>query len=146
MAWADIESALFALALFVGSLTSIFMAIRIIVRLRKRTVSVVGTVIRLQTRGYAVAVPCPDVEFFDERGFRHEFGSMTGASWNPWPPGSQVRVSYDPDDPANAELALSNLGIPGLVFFVLGYIVTVGISLLVLGGLLYALFRGFSPR
>jgi len=88
-------------------------AVRGIIRLRKRTARAAGVV-----RGYdtqlawkpAAQVAYPYTEFVDQHDVRHEFQSKWGASWKYWPGGSQVKVSYDPNDPANADLALSEIG------------------------------------
>jgi len=55
-----------------------------------------------------------------------------GASWNHWTGGSQVKVSYDPNDPANAELALSEIW-PLLIFMlvIVIFMVVIGASILI---------------
>jgi Protein of unknown function (DUF3592) len=74
-------------------------------RSRRRTASAEGKVLRVRwewrRRGW---VAMPDIEFLDSHGQRIEFRSRTGASWNPWPEGSSVRVFYDPEDPTNAAI------------------------------------------
>jgi Protein of unknown function (DUF3592) len=77
-------------------------------RSRKRTATAQGTVLRVKFGwNQRVNVPRPIVEFEDLHGQRFEFESGNGASWNPWPEGSSVRVRYDPADPTNAEIELT---------------------------------------
>jgi hypothetical protein len=75
-------------------------------RSKRRTAFARGKVLRVrfQRPHLGVNVPRPEVEFWDLRGQRVEFHSGTGASWNPWPEGSTVRVFYEPEDPTNAEI------------------------------------------
>jgi len=94
----------------IGFLFGLVKVIRLIVQSRRRTSRTTGTVVRVTMRGANVIVPSPDVEFVDSHGVEHSFKSTFGTSWNQWPVGSRVEVTYDPKDPANCELALSNLG------------------------------------
>jgi hypothetical protein len=68
----------------------------------------------------------PEVEFVDCRGQRVAFHSRSGASWNPWPEGSIVRVFYDPEDPTNAEIeptaGMSFFRVVVLSAFILGFV------------------------
>jgi hypothetical protein len=75
-------------------------------RSRRRTAFARGEVLRVRfgRLHLGMNVPKPEIEFVDCRGQRVEFHSRSGASWNPWPAGSIVRVFYDPEDPTNAEI------------------------------------------
>jgi hypothetical protein len=99
-----------------------------IARSRKRTANTTGQVVRVKLRGSSVVVPSPDIAFFDRGGVRHEFKSSVGFSRNPWPVGSQVKVRYDPDDPANAALASSEISLP-----LVEMLVIVGMMLAIVG-------------
>jgi hypothetical protein len=50
--------------------------------------------------------PSPDIEFVDGQGNKHLCKSSYWTTWNQWPVGSQVDVTYDPNDPTNCELVL----------------------------------------
>jgi hypothetical protein len=136
MTKADIASWLITVFWCVAVIFGIAQMFRGATRSRKRTSSTTGTVVRVKMRGLNVVVPSPDVEFFDRDGIRREFKSSYGASWNPWPVGSEVKVNYDPYDPANAELASSELGTPMIVMFVVtGMILAVVGTLVVINAL-----------
>ena len=90
---------------------------------RKRTATAQGKVLRVRfgRMHLGTNVRRPEIEFFDSRGQRHEFHSRQGGSPNPWPVGSTVEVFYDPDDPSNAEIAITLettlfFGVIGAVF------------------------------
>jgi Protein of unknown function (DUF3592) len=78
-----------------------------IIRSRKRTVHTTGVVVRFSSRRWYSRLRCPHVEFLDRDGIGREFHSRWGAGGKPWPVGTRVKVSYDPDDPDDAELAFS---------------------------------------
>jgi Protein of unknown function (DUF3592) len=98
----EVESLLFP-ALILGLVA--IVAFREYRRSRRRTAFARGEVLRvvgpLQMR---TNVHRSEVEFVDCRGQRVAFHSRNGASRNPWPAGSIVRVLYDPEDPTNAEI------------------------------------------
>ena len=96
---------MFSLIFALGAILAIVQIIRNASRSRRRTAIANGVVLRHAMRGWNPRVPCPDVEFIDKNGIRHEFQSGNGASWDEWPVGSRVEVSYDPNDPSNAELS-----------------------------------------
>jgi hypothetical protein len=80
-----------------------------IIRARRRTSRTTGTVVRVAMRRPPLTLtwePSPDIEFVDDRGNKHLCKSGYGTSWNQWPVGSKVDVTYDPDDPTNCELVL----------------------------------------
>jgi Protein of unknown function (DUF3592) len=139
MATADLVADAFAWVWSIGFLFGLVKVIRLIVQSRRRTSRTTGTVVRVVTRGASVIVPSPDVEFVDSHGIEHLFKSTFGTSWNQWPVGSRVEVTYDPQDPENCELALSNLG--GVVVVILAVagitFAAVGIFFLATGVLYY---------
>jgi hypothetical protein len=73
---------------------------------KKRTATATGKVlsVRFGKLHWGTNVPKPEIEFFDAHGQRFEFHASSGASWNPWPVGSNVEVFYDPNDPDNADI------------------------------------------
>src|SRR5215471_8940707 len=99
----DIKN-LFIPVLFLGFLT--IPLCREYLRSRRRSATAQGKVLRVRfgRLHLGVNVPRPEIEFVDSRGQRVEFHSRNGASSNPWPAGSIVRVRYDPEDPTNAEI------------------------------------------
>jgi Protein of unknown function (DUF3592) len=128
MATADLVANAFAWIWSIAFLFGLVNVIRLMFQSRKRTSRTTGTVVRVVMRGGNVIVPSPDVEFVDSHGIKHLFKSTFGTSWNQWPIGSRVEVTYDPQDPANCELALSNLrggvvavlAVAGIVLVALG--------------------------
>lgn len=101
-----------------------------IIRARKRTENAIGMVVNVSW-GWGSEFPRPHVEFVDRDGIRREFRSKAGATWDPWPDGTQVEVSYDPNDPADAELALSEMWhILVIMFIVLGILLAFGFFML----------------
>jgi hypothetical protein len=123
----------FVLIWIAGFWFGLIKFVRELVRLRRRTARTAGIVVRVVRRGSKVVVPSPDVEFVDSYGIKHLFESSFGTSWNQWPVGSRVAVDYDPQDPANCELALSNVGpvtiviftVSTTIFFAFGFILTI---------------------
>jgi hypothetical protein len=114
----DIAAYIGATLIFGGALfLGILYATIGIKRIRRRTSQANGVVLRHNMRGWNPRVPCPVIDFVDRNGVRHEFQSTCGASWDEWPVGSQVRISYDPDDPTNAELAFSELATLIIIMF-----------------------------
>jgi hypothetical protein len=77
-------------------------------RARRRTSRTTGTVVRL-TREFSAGMSLlhPHIEFVDGQGIKHLFKPSVGTSWEHWPVGSQVDVTYDPHDPTNCEHAVS---------------------------------------
>ena len=128
MATADLVADAFAWIWSIAFLFGLVNVIRLMFQSRKRTSRTTGTVVRVVMRGGSVIVPSPDVEFVDCHGIKHLFKSTFGTSWNQWPVGSRVEVTYDPHDPTSCELALSNLrggvvvvlAVAGIVFVVVG--------------------------
>jgi len=125
-------SQLFGVIFVVGLIYSAGRLAWTIVRACKRTANTTGVVVRVKLRGWNPRVPCPDVEFLDHDGIRREFQSTSGASWNPWPVGRQVKVSYDPNDPVNAELAFSEISLELMVMLIFFGIFLAFIGLMVI--------------
>src|SRR5258708_18008090 len=85
-----------------------------IIRARRRTSRTTGTVVRVEMRGPPftrgppfIWEPSPDIEFVDGQGNKHLCKSSYWTTWNQWPVGSQVDVTYDPHD-----LRIVNLNCP----------------------------------
>src|SRR5262252_5979921 len=102
----DVGSAVGALVACLAIALVAFGIYRTIIRARRRKLRAKGTVVRV-ARGGGVDAPYPFVEFFDRDGARHVFESSHKGRNNAWPVGSRVEVSYDPDDPENAELSVA---------------------------------------
>jgi len=98
-----------------GFLLGLVYVIRGIIRARRRTSRAAGTVVRVAIRGSSVIAPSPDVEFVDGQGNKHLCKSGYSTSWNQWPVGSQVEVTYDPHDPTNCELVMPRVMVMMLV-------------------------------
>jgi hypothetical protein len=99
-----------------------------VLRSRTRTADTTGIVVRLEIQGWNPMVRRPDVAFVDRDGIRREFTSANGTGWNEWPVGSHVKVTYDPNDPTNAELAFWEAKRT-----VVAVLAAVGVSLVALG-------------
>jgi hypothetical protein len=111
----QIENVLFALPFLAVLTVGLVRLLREYLRFRRRTANAQGKVLRVRFGPLHLGtnVPRPEIEFVDLRGQRVKFHSRIGASWNPWPKGSSVQVSYDPEDPTNAEIKLTL----GLILF-----------------------------
>ena len=108
-------------------------AIRRIVRARRRTARTAGRVVRVTMRRTWPNTPSPDVQFLDSVGDRREFSSSAGTSWDQWPVGAQVDVSFDPKDPSNAELSSAELlGSALVMLIVLGGIAAIVATLVLI--------------
>jgi hypothetical protein len=139
----DLMQGAFVVVWIAGFLFGLMKACREIVRGRRRTSRTTGTIVRVVSRGTNVIVPSPDIEFIDGDGIKHLCESTFGTSWNQWPVGSRVAVTYDQQDPTNCELALSHLGVAaiaiwvaGAIFVAVGTILTIRISYLLIQAVL----------
>jgi len=89
-----------------------------IIQAQRRTSRTTGTVVRVAMRRLPLTLnwqPSPDIEFVDGQGNKHLCKSGYSTSWNQWPVGSQVEVTYDPHDPTNCELVMPRVMVMMLV-------------------------------
>src|SRR6266853_1530166 len=100
--------------LLIASIASLLVLRWLIIQARRRTSRTTGTVVRVEIRGSPftwgppfIWEPSPDIEFVDGQGNKHLCKSSYWTTWNQWPVGSQVDVTYDPHD-----LRIVNLNCP----------------------------------